>query len=56
MVGWSLYWIGQSGQPKTRQLQKPTSKTPTKQDEFELIAIPKQEEQILTTKPHHSNS
>ena len=46
IVGWSLYWIGQSGQPKAKQPQKPINKTPAKQDEVELIMIP-QEEQIL---------
>ena len=47
IVGWSLYWIGQSGQPKAKLPQKPINKTPPKQDEVELIMIPQQEEQIL---------
>jgi flagellar basal body-associated protein FliL len=46
IAGWSLYWIGQSWHQNTKQPQKPTYKTPTKQDEVELIMIP-QEEQIL---------
>jgi hypothetical protein len=46
IVGWSLYWIGQLGQPKANQPQKPIDKTPAKQNEVELIMID-QEEQIL---------
>jgi hypothetical protein len=42
IVGWSLYWIGQSKQP-----EKTINKTPAKQDEFELIVIPPQEKEIL---------
>ncbi len=48
VAGWSLYWIGQSNQPQTKQPQKTTNKTPTNHNEIELIMIPKQEEQILT--------
>jgi hypothetical protein len=48
LVGWSLYWIGQPGQPKAKQPQKPINKTPAKQDAFELIMIPQQEKEILT--------
>jgi flagellar basal body-associated protein FliL len=47
LVGWSFYWIGQSRQPKTKQPQKLINENPEKQDNIELIAIPKQEEQIL---------
>ena len=47
--GWSLYWIGQAGQPKAKLPQKPINKTPTNQDEVELIVIPQQEEQILAS-------
>jgi flagellar basal body-associated protein FliL len=46
IVGWSLSWIGQSGQTKANQPQKPT-KTLAEQNEVELIMID-QEEQILT--------
>jgi flagellar basal body-associated protein FliL len=45
-IGWSLYWIGQSRQPKAKQPKKPITKATTKQDEVELIMIPK-EEQIM---------
>ena len=48
-VGWSLYWIGQTGQPKAKQPQKPINKTPTNQNEVELIVIPQQEKQILAS-------
>jgi flagellar basal body-associated protein FliL len=47
IVGWSLSWIGQSGQTKANQPQKPTNKTLAEQNEVELIMID-QEEQILT--------
>jgi Tfp pilus assembly protein PilO len=47
IVGWSLYWIGQSGQLNTKQPQKPINKTPAKQDNIELIMIPPQEKEIL---------
>jgi hypothetical protein len=46
MVGWSLYFIGQTNLSKTRQPQKPINKTSRDQNEIELIVIPK-EEQIL---------
>jgi flagellar basal body-associated protein FliL len=49
MAGWSLYWIGQSGNQNTKQLQKPISKSLSKQDEVELIVIPQQEEQIIAS-------
>ncbi len=48
MIGWSLYCIGQTNQPKARQPQKTINKTPTVQNEIELIAIP-QQEQILAS-------
>ncbi len=47
IVGWSLYFIGQSGQPKSKQPQKPNIKKPTQADEIELIVIPQEERQIL---------
>ena len=47
IVGWSLYLIGQARQPKAKQPQKPINKTPTNQNEVELIVIPQQEKQIL---------
>jgi len=47
IVGWSLYWIGQSGQRNTKQPQKPIKKTPAEQDQVELIVIPLQEKEIL---------
>jgi Tfp pilus assembly protein PilO len=49
IVGWSLYWIGQSRQPNTKQPQKTINKTPAKQDNVKLIVIPQQEEQILAS-------
>ena len=45
IVGWSLYWIGQS---KPKQAQKTISKVPSKQDQVELIMIPLQENEALT--------
>ena len=47
IVGWSLYWIGQSGQRNTKQPQKPIKKTTAEQDQVELIVIPLQEKEIL---------
>jgi flagellar basal body-associated protein FliL len=46
IVGWSLSWIGQSRSPKAKQQPKPIHKTPAKQEEFELVVISNQEEQI----------
>ena len=46
LVGWSLSWIGQAGETKAKQPQKPINKTPTKQDKVELIMIPQIEEEI----------
>ena len=48
IVGWSLYFIGQSGEPKTKQPQKPVIKRPAQPSEIELIVIPQEERQILT--------
>jgi flagellar basal body-associated protein FliL len=48
VVGWSLYWIGQSRHQNTKQPQKTANKTHAMQDEIELIMIPQQEEQPLT--------
>ena len=45
IVGWSLYWIGQSRQKQSQPL-KPSNKIPAKQDEIELIVIP-QEAQLI---------
>jgi len=45
IVGWSLYWIGQS---KPKQAQKTLSKVPSKQYQVELIMIPLQENEALT--------
>ena len=47
VIGWGLYWIGDSRQQKTKKPQKTIDKTRAKQDEVELIMIPQQEEQIL---------
>ena len=47
IVGWSLYWIGQPNQRNTKQPQKPINKTPTNQDQVDLIVIPPKEKQIL---------
>ena len=46
LVGWSLSWIGQTGETKPKQPQKPINKTPVKQDKVELIMIPQLEEEI----------
>jgi hypothetical protein len=45
IVGWSLYWLGQS---KTKQTQKTINKVPTKQDQLELVMIPMKENEALT--------
>ena len=45
LVGWSLYWIGQSN---TKHPQKTVNKAPTKQDNVDLIMIPEQENEVLT--------
>lgn len=46
IVGWSLTWIGEARSPKAKQMHKPINKTPEKQEEFELVVISNQEEQI----------
>ena len=46
LVGWSLSWIGQIGETKAKQPQKPINKTSTKQGKVELIMIPQIEEEI----------
>jgi hypothetical protein len=48
IVGWSLYFIGQSELPKSKQPQKPVIKKPAQPNEIELIVIPQEERQILT--------
>jgi hypothetical protein len=48
IVGWSLYFIGQSEQPKLKPQQKPVIKKPAQPNEIELIVIPQEERQILT--------
>jgi flagellar basal body-associated protein FliL len=48
IVGWSLYFIGQSEQQKAKQPQKPVIKKPAQPNEIELIVIPQEESQILT--------
>jgi hypothetical protein len=45
LVGWSLYWIGST---KQKQPLAITPKTHAKQDNVQLIVIPRQEEQIIT--------
>jgi hypothetical protein len=46
IVGWSMYFIGQSGQPKSKP-QKQMIKKPAQPNEMELIVIPQEERQIL---------
>jgi hypothetical protein len=46
IAGWSLYWIGQSRLQDAKKPENPINSS-AKQDEFELIVIP-QEEQMLT--------
>jgi len=48
IVGWTLYCIGQRSPTKEKQVQKPINKTPTKQDNIELIMIPQDEKEIIT--------
>jgi hypothetical protein len=45
IVGWALYWIGQSRNIQP-QPQKPINKTPSQQEEIELIVIPQEFQQI----------
>jgi hypothetical protein len=47
MVGWTLTWTGKLRMQKTKQLQKPIAQTPAKQDEFELMMIPRLEEENI---------
>ena len=46
LVGWSLSWIGQIGETKPKQPQKPINKTPVKQDPVELMMIPQKEKEM----------
>ena len=45
IVGWSLYWIGNT---KQKQQRAPTPKIQAEQDPVQLMVIPKQKEQIIT--------
>jgi flagellar basal body-associated protein FliL len=47
IVGWGLYFIGQSEQPKSNQQPKPNIKKPERLNEIELIVIPQEESQIV---------
>jgi hypothetical protein len=47
IIGWILYCIGQRSPKNEKQLQKPITKTPTKQDNIELIMIPQEEKEII---------
>jgi hypothetical protein len=47
MVGWVLYFIGQSERPKAKQPQQTISKVPPLKEEIELIVIPNDEERIM---------
>jgi DNA binding protein S1FA len=44
IIGWSLYCLGQQNDKPTKQ--KPTNKTPVKEENLELMVIP-QEKEIL---------
>jgi len=44
IVGWSLCFVGRPRQSQTKQPQKTVNKTPSKQDDTDLIVIPPQEE------------
>jgi hypothetical protein len=48
IVGWSLYFIGQSDHPKSKPPPKPNIKKPAQPNEIELIVIPQEESQIVT--------
>jgi len=48
IVGWGLYFIGQTEHPKSKQPPKPNIKKPAQPNEIELIAIPQEESQIIT--------
>ena len=45
IVGWSLYWIGNT---KHKQHHAPTPKIHIEQDPVQLMVIPVQEEQTIT--------
>jgi hypothetical protein len=47
IVGWVLYFIGQSERPTAKQPHQTISRGPPSQDEIELIVIPNEEEKIL---------
>ncbi len=56
IVGWGLYWIGQTRQPNTKQPQKTIYKTPVKQGEVELILIsPQRKRYWLINQPTWHN-
>ena len=44
IVGWVLYIIGQSEQPKAKQSQQTISRRPSSQEEIELVVIPNEED------------
>ncbi|HUJ84390.1 MAG TPA: hypothetical protein VLV84_02160 [Candidatus Acidoferrales bacterium] len=47
-VGWIFYILGQhSEQPKTMGARKPVAKSPSKQNEIELMVIPPKEEEVI---------
>ena len=54
IVGWSLYFIGQSEHPKSKQTPKPNIKKPARPNEIELIVIPQEENQIVANKNFES--
>jgi hypothetical protein len=47
IIGWVLYFMGQSERPKAKQPQQTISKEPSSRDEIELIVIPNEEEKIM---------
>jgi flagellar basal body-associated protein FliL len=47
IVGWCLYWIGQSRQPKIENPQQQIIKIPVKQDGIELDMIPQDQKQVV---------
>jgi hypothetical protein len=46
IAGWTLSRIGQPKSTKAKQPQKPINKPQAKQEEFKLVVISNQEEQI----------
>ncbi|MGA2524008.1 MAG: hypothetical protein ABSF65_07650 [Candidatus Bathyarchaeia archaeon] len=47
-VGWIFYILGQrSEQSKTIDARKPVTKSPSKQNEIELMVIPPKEEEVI---------